>query len=228
MFQSVALCCGGRAISVVLTGTLGDGASGLSALKACGGQTVVQDPKDASYAEMPFNALNLAMPQHVVSLRDMPALLAKLVRLPPAPRLVPPPSLAAEVAIARGSGSNMETLDQIGKRSLLACPACHGVMWEIDEGGLVHYRCHVGHAFGVEILETLLDENMRSALASALRALEERLALMRRLEQQASSSGHRLLRETWWVRAEAVQKDLEVLRAGIGRLDELASSAGTP
>lgn len=224
MFRSVALCCGERGIGVVLTGNLGDGASGLWALKTCGGQTVVQDPKDAAYAEMPFNAMNLAMPQHIVSLRDMPALLGRLVRLPPSPRLAPPPSLAAEVAIARGSESNMETLDQIGKRSLFACPECHGVMWEIDEGGLVRYRCHVGHAFGPEILETLLDENMRRALSSALRALEERLALMRRLEQQASSSGHRLLRETWSGRAEEVQKELDVLRAGIGRLDELASA----
>jgi two-component system, chemotaxis family, protein-glutamate methylesterase/glutaminase len=41
MFRSVALCCGSRAVGAVLTGTLGDGAAGLSALKQAGGITVV-------------------------------------------------------------------------------------------------------------------------------------------------------------------------------------------
>jgi two-component system, chemotaxis family, protein-glutamate methylesterase/glutaminase len=47
MFRSAAVCCGARAIGVVLTGTLRDGASGLWALKQSGGITVVQDPNDA-------------------------------------------------------------------------------------------------------------------------------------------------------------------------------------
>ena len=47
MFRSVALCCGVRAIGVVLTGTLGDGAAGLQILKQSGGITLVQDPSDA-------------------------------------------------------------------------------------------------------------------------------------------------------------------------------------
>jgi two-component system, chemotaxis family, protein-glutamate methylesterase/glutaminase len=40
LLRSVGLCCGPRAIGAVLTGTLGDGASGLLALKQCGGVTV--------------------------------------------------------------------------------------------------------------------------------------------------------------------------------------------
>src|SRR5262249_2296055 len=37
MLRSAAICCGGRAIGVVLTGTMGDGASGLHAVSECGG-----------------------------------------------------------------------------------------------------------------------------------------------------------------------------------------------
>jgi two-component system chemotaxis response regulator CheB len=44
MLRSVAVCCGPRAIGVVVTGTLGDGASGLKAVQQCGGISVVQDP----------------------------------------------------------------------------------------------------------------------------------------------------------------------------------------
>src|SRR5215467_3980184 len=82
MLRSTALCCSGRAIGVVLTGTLGDGASGLWAIRQAGGIAVVQDPKDAAFAEMPMMALNRAKPDHVVTLGDMPALLENLVRQP--------------------------------------------------------------------------------------------------------------------------------------------------
>jgi two-component system, chemotaxis family, protein-glutamate methylesterase/glutaminase len=68
MLRSAAVCCGSRAVGVVLTGTLGDGASGLWTVHEAGGITVVQDPKDAAFAEMPRTALNRAKPDHVVRL----------------------------------------------------------------------------------------------------------------------------------------------------------------
>lgn len=80
MLRSVAACCGARSIGVVMTGTLGDGASGLRAVQHCGGLTVVQDPKDAAFPEMPMNALERTSPDHVVTLADMPRLLDGLAR----------------------------------------------------------------------------------------------------------------------------------------------------
>ncbi|HEX2538129.1 MAG TPA: chemotaxis protein CheB, partial [Pseudolabrys sp.] len=55
----------GRSISRRLIGELG-------------GCTVVQDPDDAAFIEMPINALKLTQPDHVVALDDMPALLTRL------------------------------------------------------------------------------------------------------------------------------------------------------
>ena len=60
---------------------------------------------------------------------------------------------------------------------MLACPDCHGVMWEIDEDELVRYRCHVGHAYTAKMMSLALDENLTRALASALRTLDERIAI---------------------------------------------------
>src|SRR5262249_3906893 len=90
MLRSVAVCCGAGAIDVVLTGTLGDGASGPWAVRTCGGLALVQDSHDAAFPEMPLTALNPTSPDHVVNLTDMPALLDKLVR-EPAGHKVPAP-----------------------------------------------------------------------------------------------------------------------------------------
>jgi two-component system chemotaxis response regulator CheB len=82
LFRSVARCCGSRAIGIVLTGTLSDGASGLQALKQGGGITVVQDPRDAAFPEMPAMAIRRTRPDHVVKLAALPELLERLVHEP--------------------------------------------------------------------------------------------------------------------------------------------------
>src|SRR5690242_17173476 len=197
LFRSIAVCCGGRAVGVVLTGTLGDGASGLQALHQCGGVTVVQDPADAAFAEMPANALRLLRPNHVAPLRDMPGLLDRLAREPAGPPVAAPESLAYEVEVARSGHTNMSTMDRIGRRSVLTCPDCNGVMWEIDEAEVVRYRCHVGHAYTSDLMSLALDDSLRRALATAARALDERIALARKLQQQSADGGHRLLAQSW-------------------------------
>jgi len=134
MLRSGAVCCAGRAIGVVLTGTLSDGASGLWAIQQAGGMTVVQDPNDAAYPEMPLTALNRVKPDHVVRLKDMPGLLTNLVHEPAGEAKTLPRSVQFEVEIARTGRSAMDEMDALGRRSVLACPDCGGVMWEIDEG----------------------------------------------------------------------------------------------
>lgn len=97
MLRSLAACCCGRAIGVVMTGTMGDGASGLHAVGECGGLTVVQDPQDAAFPEMPLNALSRIRPDHVVHLAEMPKLLEKLVHQPADPPRTVSPTIKYEV-----------------------------------------------------------------------------------------------------------------------------------
>ncbi|MEO6235366.1 MAG: chemotaxis protein CheB [Vicinamibacterales bacterium] len=70
---------GARVIGVVLTGRLDDGTAGLSAIKECGGVTVVQDPKDAAYPGMPQSVVDNVRVDYCLPIREMGALLAKPV-----------------------------------------------------------------------------------------------------------------------------------------------------
>lgn len=225
MLRSVAVCCGPRAVGVVLTGTLGDGASGLWAISRCGGMSVVQHPDDAAFPEMPENALRMMEPDHVVRLKDMARLLQSLVHEPAGEPVAIPEQIRFEVEIARTGRGDMDEMDRFGRRSVLACPDCHGVMWEIGEGDLIRYRCHIGHTYTADLMSVAVDENLRRALGSALRALEEKVALARKLQQQATDRGHHLVQDTWAERVREYEQELAVVRDAVLRMEAVAARA---
>jgi two-component system chemotaxis response regulator CheB len=225
MLRSVALCCAPRSIGVILTGALGDGASGLCELNRCGGISVVQDPGDAVFPEMPRTALNRARPDHVVPLNEMPALLDALVRHRAGEVQPILPTLHREVEIAKTGTRGIGEMDRVGRRSVLSCPDCGGVMWEIDAGGLTRFRCPVGHAYTAEVMSLAMDENLRRALAAALRGYEERVALMLKMREQALGNGHHELAGNWQARADEYREQAAVIAAAISRLERAASQS---
>jgi two-component system chemotaxis response regulator CheB len=100
-------------------------------------------------------------------------------------------------------------------------------MWEIDEGELVRYRCHVGHTYTAELMALALDENLRRGLGSASRALEERRALADKLEQQATRNNQPSLAASWSRRAKEFEQELKMIRDAIRRLDDIVAGEGT-
>jgi len=71
LFETAAVSFCDRLIGIVLTGANDDGAEGLREIKAHGGVTVVQDPKEAQCATMPMAALALEQPNLVLSLKEI-------------------------------------------------------------------------------------------------------------------------------------------------------------
>jgi two-component system chemotaxis response regulator CheB len=67
-----------------------------------------------------------------------------------------------------------------------------------------------------------LDENLTRALGSALRALDERIALAGRMSRQADESNRPHLAQSWSQKAQEFQREADVIRAAISRVDELA------
>ena len=219
MLRSVAVCCGNRAVGIVLTGSLGDGASGLWAVNQTGGVTVVQDPKDAAFPEMPETALKRMEPDHVTQLSDMPGLLASLVHQPAGAQIEAPDNLRYEVEIARSGRASMNGMDWFGTRSVLTCPDCGGIMWELKDSAMTRYRCHIGHAYTDEMITVGLDDHLKRAMATALRALNERVALVGKLRDEASGRGRPDLANSWSTRAHEFEREAAVIRDAIRRLD---------
>ena len=100
LFRSAALQYGPRVIGVVLSGLLSDGAAGLTAIKQCGGVTLVQDPADATADEMPLRALEATTVDLCVPGARIGDVLSDLVHEEPGSRLPVPPEIRSEVEIA--------------------------------------------------------------------------------------------------------------------------------
>ena len=68
LFESVAATAGARAVGVVLSGTGKDGAAGISAIKAAGGYTIIEDPEHAEFRDMPLAANRTGCVDSILSL----------------------------------------------------------------------------------------------------------------------------------------------------------------
>ena len=189
LFRSAAVAHGSRAVGVVLTGLLNDGAAGLLAVQRCGGRTVVQAPGDAAHPGMPLSALAALTPDYTVPLADIGPLLQTLVQMPPHASPPPPDDLVREDRLADTSATSVTEADAWGTHVPLTCPECGGTLWERTDSPLLRYRCHTGHAFTAQSLVAEQDESVEQALWAALRILVERAAALDGLARTERASG---------------------------------------
>ena len=223
LFRSVARAFGRRAIGVVLSGSRDDGAAGLATIAARGGATLVQDPADALYPWMPGAAIQHTQPDTVAPAAKLGGLIAGItaMELPEPPPPIDDSVLDAELAI-----SELEpvTADDLAVSAAgYGCPACGGSLFQIDGGPMPRYRCRVGHAWSPE---SLLDEQaiaLEGALWMALRALEEKSALSRRMARNQNPR-----HESSGARFRDMADDAEAASATIRRLIAQLGSVAAP
>jgi two-component system chemotaxis response regulator CheB len=149
LFRSVAVARGPRAIDVVLTGMLDDGAAGLKAIDARGGYTIVQDPSDCVAPDMPRSACAAVSPNVIAPIEGiaMAILDATKILAPKEVDMDQQKRTALETEFILTGRSSPDELDLLGQRSKLTCPDCGGIAWRIGEDLPLRYRCHTGHAF---------------------------------------------------------------------------------
>lgn len=210
LFRSAAVNHGSHVIGVVLTGSLNDGTVGLNAIQRCGGVTVVQDPEDAAYPEMPRSALENLQVDHCLPLARMGDLLAGLARNPAPPQRAVPEDIRTEAEIAERVLSDVAQVSTLGTQVPYNCPNCGGVLWEIKSPDNKRYRCHTGHSFTGMMLLVSQSEKIEETLWMSLRMFEERKNLLSTLSRE---SGSPTISNGYADRAKETEVHIERLRA---------------
>lgn len=217
LFRSAARWAGSRVIGVVLTGARDDGTLGMRLIKERGGIGIVQDPFEAPFPSMPLSVLHDVKVDYTVPLREIAPLLNRLAtesiedegRYPVSDEIEIEASIAAQ---KMDSDELIASVERIGRISRLTCPDCHGALWEIHDDELLRYRCHVGHAFSAEALNQGQSDMLEQALWSAVRALEERMMLSRRIVERARKNNQTRAAMTFEKRAREAEEHSSVLR----------------
>lgn len=178
LFRSAALEFGERVVGIVLSGSLDDGTAGLRAISERGGLTIVQDPAEATHPMMPKSALDAVTVNHCLKILDIGALLAATISGP-------------GDFESKGMASDVPTAAELIAQSpgLFVCPECHGPLREVEEVGLLQFRCRVGHIFSPESLEAEKDMDIERSLFVALQVVEDGAGLARRMARRAASRG---------------------------------------
>lgn len=207
LFRSVALAFGPRAIGVLLSGVLDDGVLGLAAIRGRGGATVVQTPGDALFPAMPTSAVEAGVVDRQAAAGDIGGVLKELAqREIEDPEMAHDPAMELENRIAmKDQFATDFDAQELGTPSGYTCPNCHGPLISIGEG---HYRCRVGHAWTADALLAARDDEIEGALWVALRSLQEKSKLARKM---ADHAGTGMLRRHYIGLAEETEGALAVL-----------------
>lgn len=98
----------------------------------------------------------------------------------------------------------------------MVCPDCGGPLTESCEGGILRFKCQVGHKFSPEALSRGHADALERALWVALRHLSERRAIQQTLAGQYHDDLTMVRR--YEENAEAASHDIALLREILERL----------
>jgi CheB methylesterase len=214
LFRSAARACGPRVIAVVLSGSLDDGTAGAITVKECGGLVLAQDPAEAAYSGMPESVIKHVEVNEIATAAQLGALVSRLCRTwaPPKEGVIGR-SLLRPMAEIEGMYDVAPIAEERpGQPSGFGCPECHGALFKIEEGGLLRFRCRLGHAWSWHSLLLEQGQALENALWMALRTLEEKAALSIQLANRAAERGSQLSYERFTEQAEEATRSATLVR----------------
>lgn len=181
MFRSAAANFDSGVIGVILSGMRDDGVEGLAAIARSGGLTIVQDPSNAPYPDMPQAALNHIDVDYTTRTIEIGLVLSGLVYQPAKTHGPVPEDVLREAHIAERVLTSIDSIEQIATGTGYTCPSCGGVLWDVQHDERVHsYRCNTGHAFSQETLFQLKSQEVEETMWASLRLMEEQKRMLER------------------------------------------------
>lgn len=194
MFRSAAVAYSSHTIGIILSGFLDDGTSGMSAIKRSGGTCIVQDPDEAEYPDMILSVMSCIEVDHVATLGNIGPIIERIIKNTKAHKGDVPADVVAEARIAEQIAVGIDDVKKLNvEQSVFACPDCGGGLWLVKDDVLCRYRCHIGHAYSERDLVLKQAEAAGSTLWVALRMMEERKHLLKKMELDNTKSGYQNL-----------------------------------
>jgi two-component system chemotaxis response regulator CheB len=217
LFRTAALSYGPWVIGVILSGGLDDGTLGLLEVKRYGGIAVVQDPNEALIPSMPASAVEHVPVDSVLPLKQIGPELVRLAREPVSieagAKFMTRDHWAEGPDVAEVGNDDLKTGNLTGPPSKFTCPECGGALWELENGKLLRYRCHIGHGYTAETLMVSQGERLENALWSALRVLEETAEMRRRMAERARKGGWTVMAPHYDEQAEFAEARAALVRS---------------
>jgi two-component system chemotaxis response regulator CheB len=219
LFRCAAVYYRENAIGVILTGMLDDGTIGLQAIKAYGGVALVQDPNEADEPDMPRSALQYVQVDGCMPLDALAQRLIELTASENTEQRPEPTEMAdwdrteVQSRFALRQRTDIDELNRIATPAGIACPECHGGLWQVDGASPVQFRCHTGHAYTEQALLNGQDAAIEEAVWAAVRALHEKQMLLKRLAASANQPGREQAAEEHNASAHALASYAEKLRS---------------
>ncbi|MEO6091176.1 MAG: chemotaxis protein CheB, partial [Umezawaea sp.] len=112
---------------------------------------------------------------------------------------------------ARFAAQQTVEVNEMGEPSGFSCPDCAGTLVELD-AERKRFRCRVGHAWTADALLDAQAGTLERALWTALRTLEEKVSLARKLQLDALNRGSDLLVDRYACTEEEAAHAADVLR----------------
>lgn len=212
LFRSAAATFDSHVIGVVLTGMLDDGTAGLDAINRSGGTSVVQEPSDAAYPDMPLNAINLISDTNTSPIDEMGAMIMKLMEDSVLEQRIPD-DIQREADIEQRYTTNIDMTEKFGQQIPVSCPDCGGSLWKVGNSPVNRYRCHTGHTYTEDGLLRGQSKALEETLWVSLRILEERQHLIKKFMDQMTESGRNRM-------ARDYEERLRVVNLHIARIRE--------
>ena len=239
LFRSAARALGADVVSVLLSGTLDDGSAGTAAIRAAGGTTIVQDPLEADFPDMPRHAIETGSVVAALAVRDIAGAIVDAVQVIQDRRLDGQATDGGNGRILAVEPGDRPVGDPIGDpvdrgahgpapdleppASPFACPSCGGVLYERTPPD--QFLCRIGHRFAPEALRAGQEAVIEEALWTALRTLEETASLAARLRDRAAARGQGHLEERFDARHTGARERADRIRSLIEGRAEAAGSA---
>lgn len=139
----------------------------------------------------------------------MGGLLYQLVSQKQERRKKVPKNILIEAEIAKRVLSDLPAVNALGEQVPFNCPGCGGVLWKIDGGSSLRFRCHTGHVYTAAALMAEQTKKIEETMWVALRMFEKRKNLMITVARENKGAAARSARE----RAEASDIYIERIRA---------------